>query len=95
MKENSTAENNKAKIDIKKGSIWKIFEFFKEDNGKFSAIRLALIIWTLGVFVVIVHSIWINQDISNSPSFDTMITIMAMLMGGKVIQKFGEEKNNK
>jgi hypothetical protein len=64
-------------------------EFLQEDNGGLSSTRLAFLLWVVGVLVVwIVGSLKAGelQSIDNS-----IITILGILMGGKVVQKFGEK----
>lgn len=95
MSDNKGIENKDDKATNNKISGWKVSELFKEDNGKLSATRLALLLWTTGVLVlIIVVAIKDIEHLDKLP-YDSLITIMAMLMGGKVIQKYGEEKNNK
>ena len=67
----------------------KLSEFLQEDNGGFSATRLAFLLWAVGVLVV-----WIIESLS-SKSLEridpTVTTILGILMTGKVVQKFGEK----
>lgn len=67
----------------------RLAQFVQEDNGDFSATRLAFLLWTVGALVV-----WVYQSLhSGSPqglSAD-VVTILGILMTGKVVQKFGEK----
>jgi hypothetical protein len=69
----------------------RFLEFFQEDNGGFSATRLAFLLWVIGVLVV-----WIIESLSSKTleHIDpTVTTILGILMTGKVVQKFGEKPN--
>lgn len=70
----------------------KIEEFLQEENGGFSSTRLALLLWTVGVLVI-----WIVNSARSGtlqPIDSSVITIMGILMGGKVVQKFGEKPDS-
>lgn len=70
-------------------NIGKLSEFLEENDGSFSATRLAFLLWAIGVLTVwIIVSLqkWALQPIDGSIS-----TILGILMTGKVIQKFGEK----
>ena len=67
----------------------KLLEFLQEDDGSFSATRLAFLLWVVGVLVVwVFESIRLNalQSLSGD-----VTTIIGILMTGKVVQKFGEK----
>jgi hypothetical protein len=64
-------------------------EFLQEDDGGFSATRLAFLLWVGGVLIV-----WIIDSLSSKTleRIDpTVTTIIGILMTGKVVQKFGEK----
>lgn len=65
----------------------KFLEFFKDGSGSYSATRLGFVIWVFGVLVV-----WIYLSITNpcdSQKIDgTVVTILGILMSGKVVQSF-------
>lgn len=63
-------------------------EFFQENNGNFSATRLAFLLWSLGVFVVW-SIVSIRVQALQTPPPEVM-EIIGILMTGKVVQKFGE-----
>ena len=63
----------------------KLLEFLQEDNGGFSATRLAFLVWSVGVRVV-----WIIESLT-SQVLARIATILDILMTGKVIQEFGEK----
>lgn len=67
----------------------KIEEFLQEENGGFSSTRLAFLLWAVGVLII-----WIINSAKSGilqPIDGSVITIMGILMGGKVVQKFGEK----
>jgi hypothetical protein len=69
-------------------------QFMKEDNGNFSSSRLGFLLWVIGVLAV-----WVIDSLK-CPSCtlatipESVITIVGILMGGKVVQKFGENKGS-
>ena len=67
----------------------KLDEFVQEDNGGFSATRLALLLWAGGVFVVWAYESLRKGDILALNG--DVATILGILMSGKVVQKFGEK----
>ncbi|HWX20691.1 MAG TPA: hypothetical protein VN578_12400 [Candidatus Binatia bacterium] len=67
----------------------KLLEFVQEDNGGFSATRLAFLLWTAGVLAVWIISSLAERTLAHvDPS---VTTIIGILMTGKVVQKFGEK----
>jgi hypothetical protein len=71
----------------------KLAEFFQEDNGSFSATRLAFLAWIFGVLIGwgidTVHHDYKMADIPQSVQ-----VLIGVLMTGKVAQKFREEQPN-
>lgn len=67
----------------------KVLEFLQEDNGGFSASRLAFLLWALGVLVVWIANSLHGHTLQEIP--ETVVTIIGVLMTGKVAQKFGEK----
>ena len=68
----------------------RISQFLQEDNGNFSATRLAMLSWVVGVLASWAYlsiSLRKMQDIPQS-----VVTIIGILVTGKVAQKFSEEK---
>ena len=64
----------------------KLAEFFKDGTGSYSATRLAFILWSCGVLAV-----WIVESVSKGvlqPVDNTVMTILGILMTGKVVQSF-------
>ena len=62
-------------------------QFLQDGNGRFSATRLAFLLWTVGVLAV-----WIYLSI-NHPNTDIRIdssvtVLIGVLMTGKVVQSF-------
>ncbi len=70
----------------------KLQQFLQEDNGRFSATRLAFLFWSIGVLVVWITISLYQHTLSDLPQ--SIYLIIGMLMSGKVIQKFGESKND-
>lgn len=67
----------------------KIEEFLQKENGGFSSTRLAFLLWAVGVIII-----WIVNSAKSGilqPVDGSVITIMGIVMGGKVVQKFGEK----
>jgi hypothetical protein len=63
---------------------------FLLDKGadEFSAMRLALLLWVVGVLAV-----WIYASLQAGtlqPIPESVITILGLLAGGKAVQRFGE-----
>jgi hypothetical protein len=66
-------------------------EFFQEDNGGYSATRLGFLLWVIGSL-----AIWIVASLSSEPKQlakvdSSVVTVIGILMTGKVAQKFGEK----
>ena len=69
----------------------KLYEFFS-DGEQLSAMRLLLITWGIGVFIVwSIVSIHSMTLVSLPPS---LIAYLGSLVGGKLIQNVTEGKNN-
>ena len=66
-------------------------EFLEDNNGGFSAMRLSLLIWILGVLVVWVRVSWHNGVLQAIP--DPIVAILGILVGGKSVQRFGEKSD--
>lgn len=67
----------------------KILQFFQEDNGVLSAIRLAFISWTFGLLIV-----WMNSSIQHKRVDEVPASVVALItvfMTGKVSQKIVEQ----
>ena len=63
---------------------------FLEDKktGQFSATRLAILLWVVGVFVVGAYASVSTTQLQAVP--DSVVTILGLLVGGKVVQRYGE-----
>jgi hypothetical protein len=61
------------------------------DKGadEFSAIRLALLLWVVGVLMVWIYASWKAGTLQAIP--ESVITILGLLAGGKAVQRFGEK----
>ena len=66
-----------------------MIDFVREPRqGKLSAIRLVFIVWAL-----VVLAVWAIQSLRGDGLADIptpVITILGMLLGGKVVQRFAE-----
>ena len=69
----------------------KFSEFLKDESGKFSSTRLSFLVWALGVFLVWAIVSLKNWALSDMPW--EMITIIGLLMTGKVFQLYKEIKD--
>ena len=70
----------------------KILEFLQDGNDKFSSTRLALLLWVIGLLVIWTMSSIHSEAFLEIPT--STITLVGILVSGKVVQKFGEEKTN-
>ena len=70
----------------------KLAEFFQESNGTFSATRLAFLAWIFGVLIG-----WRTDTAQHQYKMaeipQSVQVLIAVLMTGKVAQKFSEEPN--
>lgn len=66
----------------------KLAQFFQDDTGALSAMRLMFIIWGLGVFVTWTVLSIIAKQMQPIPA--GVVEILGMCIGGKVIQAFSE-----
>ena len=71
----------------------KLAEFFQEDNGSFSATRLAFLAWIFGVLIGWgIDTAQHNYKMADIPP--SVQVLIGVLMTGKVAQKFREEQPN-
>jgi hypothetical protein len=72
-----------------------ISEFLQEDNGKRSVTRLVLLLWAIGMLAVWVvgsfHHIYfgLGEGLLELPA--STITLLGLLIAGKVVQKHEEQ----
>lgn len=71
----------------------KLLEFLQEDNGGFSASRLAFLLWICGALIAWLVTSITSYSLQEIP--DSVVMIIGILMTGKVTQKFGEEPPKK
>ena len=67
----------------------KLHEFIEDNSGGLSAMRLAFLTWTLGVFLL-----WMMISIQTralQPLPDSLIITMIGFSGMKAVQRFGEK----
>lgn len=70
--------------------IKKLPEFFEDDAGAFSATRLAFLLW-----IFIVAGMWIYACVEARkmvPIESSVVYLVGVLMTGKVVQSFSENK---
>lgn len=70
----------------------KMTQFLEDPDGKSSATRLAFLLWAIGVLVV-----WVVTSVTSTPMQlakidNSVITLLAILMTGKVVQMFPEQQ---
>ena len=73
------------------GLMNKLAEFLQEDNGGFSSTRLAFLLWVVGSLIVWIFASFSSQPMSLAKIDPSVITVLGILMTGKVVQKFGEK----
>ena len=67
----------------------KLSTFLEDNNGGFSAMRLALLLWVVGLLVVwLIGSIKGGGTLQEIPG--SVLTLVGILTGGKAVQRFGE-----
>jgi len=67
--------------------------FLQEDNGNFSATRLAFLLWIIGALVAWIITSLKSGNLQAIP--ESVAAIIGILMTGKVAQKFGEKPGQK
>ncbi|MEN9848074.1 MAG: hypothetical protein RL368_814 [Pseudomonadota bacterium] len=67
--------------------------FLQDDNGNLSSMRLAFLLWVVGVLAIWGVASLKAGELKIIP--DSVTTIVGVLMGGKVMQKFGEQSSSK
>lgn len=68
----------------------KLAEFFQDPTGGFSSVRLAFLVWSLGVFIV-----WAVASLSEKsvkPIDTSIIMMIGAVSTAKVVQRFGEKE---
>ena len=60
----------------------------QEKEGKVSTSRVLLLLWGVGLFLVWAVVSIINQNIAEIP--ESVVTVIGILSGSKVLQRFGE-----
>lgn len=66
-----------------------IGQFFQEDNNHYSATRLAFLCWVFGALIFWGAGSFHDKKLQEIPS--SVQILIGTLMGGKVVQKFGEK----
>ena len=69
-----------------------LLEFLQEDNGGLSCTRLISIIWATGVLIA-----WLVASSHEGKLVEihsSVVTLMAIVITGKAVQKFGEQKTD-
>jgi hypothetical protein len=69
-------------------------EFLEDNNGGLSSTRLALLIWVFGILIVWSYSCFSANPVKLAAIDPTVLTLLGILMGGKVVQKFGEKTDS-
>lgn len=72
----------------RKGNKMNFSQFFQDGNGKYSATRLALVMWSVGVLVAWLYKTFAIAS-STLPAVDSsIIAILGLFISGKVVQSF-------
>lgn len=66
-------------------------EILQEDNGRFSSNRLVFLLWSIAVLIIWIITSLNSNTLQSIP--ESIVTIILILMTGKVVQKIGECKN--
>jgi hypothetical protein len=63
---------------------------FLEDKktAQFSATRLAFLLWVIGVFAIWAYAS--VRAVELQPIPESVVTVLGLLAGGKVVQRYGE-----
>ena len=70
------------------GKITNLLQFLKDDTGQYSAMRLVFILWSFVIALV-----WTYLSIKTGVFVsipNSLITLIGMLLGGKVLQSASE-----
>ena len=67
-----------------------ISQLLKDDTGQLSSMRLILLVWGLGTFIVWAYLSIDTHTMSVIPS--QVMEILGMVLGGKVFQSFSENQ---
>jgi hypothetical protein len=62
--------------------------FLQNDNGGWSATRLAMLLWVVGVLVIWAYRSIQAGQVQGIPQ--SVVTIIGILVTGKVVQRIGE-----
>lgn len=70
----------------------KLQEFLEDKGGdhKLSATRLAMLLWALSVLAVWMYASVQAKALASIPQ--SVVTILGIVLGGKAIQRFGENQ---
>src|SRR5439155_9954120 len=84
------AEASSWKTSSNSGGCHMRLQQFVEDKkeGQFSAMRLAFLLWAVGVFAVWAYASISAGELRGIP--ESVVTILGLLAGGKVVQRYGE-----
>jgi predicted MFS family arabinose efflux permease len=80
----TNVDNDKEPIDRFKSN-WSII---REPKGKVSSSRILLLLWGVGLFFVWTFVSLTKQNIADIP--ESVVTVVGILSGSKVVQRFGE-----
>jgi hypothetical protein len=67
----------------------KISSFLKDNSGGFSSTRLAFLLWAVGTLGMWLYICLTNGELAAIDN--SIIAVLAVLMGGKTVQRFGEK----
>ena len=66
--------------------------FLEDNTGGFSSTRLAFLLWTIGVLATWIYASLSSTNCGLQKIDPSVVTILGILMGGKVSQRFFENK---
>lgn len=69
----------------------KITEFLEDQGGKLSAMRIAILVWIVTICFNSIYLTIVTQKFGTPDA--SMVTGLGMLLGGKVVQNYTENKS--
>lgn len=68
----------------------KLTDFFSDNSGGMSSMRLIMAVWFLGALVLWMIVSFQKAEIQPMP--ESIITLLGIVLSGKVVQRFGEKQ---
>lgn len=70
----------------------KLKGFLEDNEGGFSCTRLAFLLWAVAILAVWLGSFFKSGTLTEIPG--SVLTLLGILTGGKVVQRFGESTDS-